>query len=35
MAPIVDGGDVWTKENPHKPKNGMDEYGDNSFMGLW
>ena len=33
MAPIVDGGDVWTKENPLQTKEwNVDEYGDNSFM---
>jgi len=33
MAPIVDGGDVWTKENPIQTKEwNVDEYGDNSFM---
>ena len=33
MAPIVDGGDVWTKENPIQTEEwNVDEYGDNSFM---
>ena len=33
MSPIVDGGDIWTKENPMQTKEwNADEYGDNSFM---
>ena len=33
MSPIVDGEDVWTKENPLQTKEwNVDEYGDNSFM---